>query len=97
MIAELVESFCVPATHPSLPGHFPGQPVVPGVVLLDHIAACLERAGAGRFKRIPAVKFLSPLLPEQIAELHILLDGQRARFRVTRDEGILVSGEGELA
>ncbi len=33
--------FTVPADHPSLPGHFPGRPIVPGVVLLDEALACL--------------------------------------------------------
>ena len=29
------------ADHPSLPGHFPGTPLVPGVVILDEIVAAL--------------------------------------------------------
>ena len=27
------------ADHPSLPGHFPGAPLVPGVVILDEVIA----------------------------------------------------------
>lgn len=27
----------IPADHPSLPGHFPGQPVVPAVLILDRV------------------------------------------------------------
>jgi len=34
-----VGQFAIGADHPSLPGHFPGRPVVPGVVLLDHALA----------------------------------------------------------
>ena len=29
------------ANHPSLPGHFPGAPLVPGVVILDEVIAAL--------------------------------------------------------
>ncbi|WP_420471488.1 3-hydroxyacyl-ACP dehydratase FabZ family protein [Brevundimonas sp. FT23042] len=28
----------VPADHPALPGHFPGNPLVPGVMILDLLA-----------------------------------------------------------
>ncbi|MGI4846897.1 MAG: 3-hydroxyacyl-ACP dehydratase FabZ family protein [Janthinobacterium lividum] len=51
--------------HPALPGHFPGMPIVPGVVLLDHALACIAQAGGfpQQGLRINSVKFLSPLLP----------------------------------
>jgi 3-hydroxymyristoyl/3-hydroxydecanoyl-(acyl carrier protein) dehydratase len=56
----------IPATHPALPGHFPGHPVVPGVVLLEAVVAALGRqAGAEvRVTGFPAVKFLAPLSPD---------------------------------
>jgi len=96
-IRDISETVRISAQHPSLPGHFPGNPVVPGVVLLDQIASALERAGAGRFARIAAVKFIAPLLPEQDAELHAHCDGARVRFRIERDGAPILSGEGELA
>jgi acyl-coenzyme A synthetase/AMP-(fatty) acid ligase len=55
-------SFTIPADHPALPGHFPGHPVVPGVVLLDHaihaIGTALNRP-LGAWK-LSSAKFLSP-------------------------------------
>ncbi len=54
------------ADHPSLPGHFPGVPIVPGVVILDEILAALtEWRENSRLTVIRAVKFLVPLKPGQ--------------------------------
>lgn len=55
-----------PASHPALAGHFPGNPVVPGVVLLEEVF----RAAAAVFGEIeltgfPAVKFLALLRPDE--------------------------------
>jgi 3-hydroxyacyl-[acyl-carrier-protein] dehydratase len=94
-------SFRVPADHPSLPGHFPGQPVVPGVVILDEVAAFAAElyGGACHVARIPQVKFVAPLLPEQDARLEIEADasGTRMRFRVTRGADLIAGGELVLA
>ncbi len=58
------QRFRVPPSHPSLPGHFPGRPVVPGVVLLDAISAMiLPYAGGARVEGWEDVKFQAPVLP----------------------------------
>ncbi|MDB6164384.1 MAG: fabA-like domain protein, partial [Xanthomonadaceae bacterium] len=92
--------FSIPATHPSLPGHFPGRPIVPGVLILERVIDAIEAAqGPLGTLRLPQVKFVQPLLPGEIAEVSlaevslaemsggdVVLDGvaQRWRFRVTR-------------
>jgi 3-hydroxymyristoyl/3-hydroxydecanoyl-(acyl carrier protein) dehydratase len=56
----------IPDDHPSLPGHFPGAPIVPGVVILDEtLAALMKWRKNCRVTAIPTVKFLAPLRPEQ--------------------------------
>ncbi len=94
--ANITTRVYIAARHPSLAGHFPGNPVVPGVVLLDCIAAALERADAGPLRRIRALKFLAPLLPEQEAQLTIALDGTRVRFQIERAGTPILGGDGEL-
>ena len=87
----------IAADHPSLPGHFPGQPVVPGVVILDQVSAHAIAACAVpcRVARIPQVKFVAPLLPDEEATIELDLDqaSGRARFRVVRDTQVIASGE----
>ncbi|MBS0395883.1 MAG: hypothetical protein JSR54_14780 [Proteobacteria bacterium] len=84
-------SFSVPPDHPSLPGHFPGAPVVPGVVVLDHVLA-LAHASPERARRLAWVKFLRPLLPAERAEVAFARVGAELRFSVTRAGEALVRG-----
>jgi 3-hydroxyacyl-[acyl-carrier-protein] dehydratase len=87
--------FSVPANHPCLPGHFPGNPLVPGVVILDRVIAAIEAAN-GRLGalRLPQVKFVRPLLPEQTATIELEGERPRWRFRVLQADGALIaSGE----
>jgi 3-hydroxyacyl-[acyl-carrier-protein] dehydratase len=52
--------------HPSLPGHFPGAPLVPGVVILDEVLEALtEWRENSQLTGVRTVKFLAPLKPEQ--------------------------------
>lgn len=56
----------ISADHPSLPGHFPGAPLVPGVVILDEVlGALLEWRKDCLLTGIRTVKFLVPLKPGQ--------------------------------
>lgn len=90
-------AFRVPASHPCLPGHFPGNPLVPGVVLLDRVVAAIEAAhGPVGALRLPQVKFVQPLRPDEAATVALQAmpgDGRRWRFRVEREGVLLAAGE----
>lgn len=89
--------FTIAHDHPSLPGHFPGHPVVPGVVVLDRVFAAIEGAHphAGGW-RLPQVKFVQPLLPGEAARVELDGEAPRWRFRVVRQDGALLAA-GEVA
>jgi 3-hydroxyacyl-[acyl-carrier-protein] dehydratase len=92
-------TFVVAADHPALPGHFPGTPVVPGVVVLDHVLQASERwqGRALSTRGLKQVKFHSPLLPEQLADVSLEIEGATLTFRVTRDDQSVAQGTFTLA
>lgn len=90
----------IAADHPAYAGHFPGQPILPGVVLLDEalhaLAARLGRQNAAW--QLKSVKFHSPVQPGESLSLHateLLAGGFRFEIRcldVRGDERAVASG-----
>ncbi len=83
----------IAASHPAFDGHFPGAPVLPGVVLLDETirAIELEDGGEPRCWRVAAVKFLRLVGPGEalVLEQERLASGT-VRFTV-RSAGLAVA------
>jgi len=78
-----VSWLAIEPSHPALPGHFPGNPIVPGVVLLDHVIDVARQGHEpDRFVcRIPWVKFLEPVVPGQQVMLGLeFISAGEARF-----------------
>ena len=57
----------IDSSHPSLAGHFPGNPIVPGVVLLGEVLELVGESLGQSFMlaQVPSVKFHSPLRPDE--------------------------------
>lgn len=94
MSEQYQATFVVPPDHPSLPGHFPGTPVVPGVVVLDHVLQASQQWQGRRLsaRGLKQVKFHSPLLPGQRADVSLEIDATALTFRVTRDDQPVAQG-----
>lgn len=88
----------MPNDHPSLVGHFPGNPIVPGVVILDKIIQTIMNNLPGKVvSSISFVKFIKPLLAEQKVTLNITeKDSATVKFVCEYNGNILVSGQCKL-
>ena len=93
-----IETVIDPA-HPALPGHFPGNPVVPAVVLLERVAEAIESTLGPRARliRLPSVKFLAPLAPGE--RFRIVIETpvpNSVRFTLVRDGKAFATGTAEI-
>lgn len=60
----MVEAVIVfPEDHPALAGHFPGNPLLPGVCLLDRAVTLARERGGWRVTDVRRAKFKTPLRP----------------------------------
>lgn len=97
-VAEYRASAQVPTGHPCLAGHFPGNPVVPAVVLLQLVldAARSWRGSQWQFRRLLAAKFLQPLRPDERFEILLQMKDGRLDFRCEREARLLAQGSWEM-
>jgi len=91
----------VPSDSPWFDGHFPGQPVLPGIAQLGMVHDLLCRATKQKLpmERVSRVRFRQIIRPEQRLTLTVKggeTDGAY-RFRITGDEGSICTGQLLLA
>ena len=94
-MAERTFTWSVAPGHPVFAGHFPGHPIVPGVMLLDHAI----RLAAGSLANSPGVwqianaKFLSPVGPgEALAFTLVERDNGSIAFAISAGQRRVASG-----
>lgn len=81
------------STHPSLAGHFPGNPLVPGVIILDRvIQAVQERQPGSRIVEVISAKFTAPLRPGQPFTISIKNRGGIFHFDCSNGDISFASG-----
>lgn len=92
--------FAIEPQHPAFAGHFPDQPIVPGVVLLDHAQQLLHEALDARavIAGIPVAKFLRPVLPGEVLLVGLeSISPEQLRFVCCADGQIAAQGTFRLA
>lgn len=80
-----------PVDHPTAAGHFPGQPLLPGALLLDRI---LRTIGLTSPLRLQRVKFLHPVTPGDRVTIRWRREAEVIHFELCtgRDETLSVQG-----
>jgi 3-hydroxyacyl-[acyl-carrier-protein] dehydratase len=83
----------ISALHPALAGHFPGNPIVPGVVILRRVCRAVTQAHGGAVTAVPVVKFHAPLRPEEPFDIGFERVRENAvNFRVVRGNTLIATG-----
>jgi 3-hydroxymyristoyl/3-hydroxydecanoyl-(acyl carrier protein) dehydratase len=91
--AQAVIQGSVEASHPSLAGHFPGNPVVPGTLILDKVCSAVENQFPGStLSEIRKVKFLGPLAVGKPFFIRIASLSHGVDFECVQGEHLIANG-----
>ena len=80
--------------HAALPGHFPGHPIVPGVLILDEVLKAVQQwRGQCRLLSVVSVRFRAPLEPGNAFSIELRDDGHaHIAFECLLDGSAFASG-----
>lgn len=87
----------IASDHPAYAGHFPGRPVLPGVVLLDHAMLTIEAASGQQLAGLQLAKFHSPVSPGQQLWLEFRLDAAAVAFTIVHEQRKVADGKFAIA
>lgn len=90
-----IAQWVVPPDHPAFAGHFPGTPILPGVLLLDTALQAIAAATGIELEacEIGAAKFLHPVGPGDRLEIRYeIATGGTIRFAIMAGERRMASG-----
>lgn len=90
----MITSFSIAADHPCLPGHFPGRPVVPGVVILERVLDGYRSCCGAEARGIASAKFVGVVQPGDVVELRF---DARARFECRVADTLVAQGRLQVA
>jgi 3-hydroxymyristoyl/3-hydroxydecanoyl-(acyl carrier protein) dehydratase len=80
--------------HPCLDGHFPGNPIVPGTMILERVIELLEQQYPKiRINEVVTAKFIQPLRPEQSFQLSTQLKPGQISFECALDDQTITAGK----
>ena len=90
----------VPADHPAFAGHFPGQPLLPGALLLSEVLEAVQGVPAlsarlGAQPTLAAAKFLAPVRPGSTLVIDLVPEtgaSRGLRFEVRSSGATVASG-----
>ncbi len=85
----------IASNHPAYDGHFPGHPLLPGVVLLAEALAAIEAESGPPADGwiVENAKFLIPVQPgTELTLLHEARAGGGVRFEIHSPDGVVASG-----
>ncbi len=79
---KVKSEFCFPATFPAFGGHFPGIPILPGIVQLSSVRYIAEQA-LGKLlqpEKYNKVKFRSMIKPEQKVQIDVEISEKESQY-----------------
>lgn len=86
-------SRCVRPDHPAFAGHFPDDPIVPAVVILNEVLDALrDRMPGVALRSVPVAKFVNPLRPDVTFQIALDAVGGQIQFECRAGELLIAQG-----